>query len=296
MPGLLAGFSVLVEYSNLFMVIVTGIYLLVSETESTKRGAVTRLIPYLLGGSIPAVIFFYYNYVNFGSPFTLSYAHAVNYPWVSDFGSLFNFPLFHGIMALLLWGKMVLPTTTRYFNQGVFILSPVLLLAIPGAVQFFRRHRRECLFSLGLFLLYLLLFSKHFTLHGYTSDGRYLTPFLLFLALPAGFFIDRIFSFSGKPFPRSLLLFLVYGLFFLSLRNMIFHIGFSFNYGLDPCQFHRMIAVPDNWLYILDNVFPNALNLPLLWIIEGALLLGIFACSRIRLRHQKLKNLKKIIS
>ncbi|MCA9974744.1 MAG: hypothetical protein KC413_03305, partial [Anaerolineales bacterium] len=59
----------------------------------------------------------------------------------------------------------------------------------------------------------------------------------------------------------------------LSLRNIILHIGFSYNYNLDLSQLDPLIVRPENWRYLLQHLFPSVGNLPLLWLVEAVALL-----------------------
>ncbi|MEJ2749768.1 MAG: hypothetical protein P8183_17950, partial [Anaerolineae bacterium] len=128
-----------------------------------------------------------------------------------------------------------------------------------------------------LFLVYLLLFAKHFTFHGFTGDGRYLVPFLSLLAIPLAYAVDLLLRPSQKPLRLAALAFIIYGLFFLSLRNMLLHIGFSYNYHLDLSQLSPLIASPQNWRYLIQTIFPNRGNLPLLWLLQATIgVIGYF--------------------
>jgi len=66
---------------------------------------------------------------------------------------------------------------------------------------------------------------------------------------------------------------LLYGLFFLSIRNQLMHIAFSWNYDLDLSSLRPMSTPLDNMSTVVGTVFRNAINLPLLWLIEGCVLL-----------------------
>ena len=276
--GLVLGFSVWVEYSNGLLVIMIMLFLLTGIRPFTWRRFLMRLGPLMSGGVITAVLLAYYNAVNFGSPFTLSYAYAVNYPWAGDFRTTFSWPLLPGLRALLLGGPgggWCDPTCT---NQGLFLLSPVMLLALPGFWLYGRRAAGHQFFlTNGIFFVYLLLFAKHFTSHGFTGDGRYLAPFLSLLAIPLAYTLDWLLAPSRKPAWQVAAVFIAHGLFFLSWRTIYLHIGFSYNYDLDLGQLDPMIASPQNWRYLIDAVFPNISNLPILWFLEGIGLLAWLA-------------------
>jgi hypothetical protein len=274
--GLLLGYAVLVEYSNALLVLIVSIYLLWQPRlrdwpawRTTLRG---RLLPLAAGGLIPALFLAYYNTVNFGSPLRLSYSFAVNYPWAASLWTTFDYPLAAGLQALLFWGQGDGWCGGPCYNQGLLLLSPVVLLAVPGSLWYWREARESFWLTTIVFVAYLLLFSLHRTSHGFTADGRYLAPFLGLLALPAGFALQRLLVMRTRSVLQAVLLLAVYGLFFLSLRNMFLHIGLSYNYDLALEELGEQIAAPANWLYLSRQVIVNLANLPLLWLIEGALL------------------------
>lgn len=279
--GFVLGYSVVVEYSNLPVVGLMGLYLLAGIRPFRGRRLALVGLSLFLGGIGPAIFLAYYNTVNFGSPFTLSYAYALNYPWAGEFASTFSTPWWPGLKALVWWGEGGGWCGGPCYNQGILLLSPVLWTAVPGLWLYWRQARRESMLTLGLFAFYLALFSRHYTAHGFTGDGRYLAPFLGLLTLPLGFSLAWLWARRGSGWglagETAVLL-----LFALSLRNMALHIGFSYNYHLDLSQLSHLIAAPANWHYLVTQLFPNAGNLPLLWLLElvSGLLLGILALSR----------------
>jgi 4-amino-4-deoxy-L-arabinose transferase-like glycosyltransferase len=280
--GLILGLSVLVEYANGLFVILALLFVLVREWPTSARQFLATFGLLALGGMISAVFLGIYNQANFGSPFTLSYAYAVNYPWAGDFRTTFSWPLLPGLEALLIGGEGGGWCDPTCYNQGLFLLSPILLLALPGFSLYYRRARQPFLLTTAIFLAYLLLFAKHFTFHGFTGDGRYLTPFLPLFAIPLAYSLEWLFNQSRHPAWQTALLFITFGLFFLSVRSMLLHIGFSFNYHLDLSQLDPMIASPQNWRYLVSTLFPNTGNLLLLWLLEGFGVLIWFSGHRIR--------------
>jgi hypothetical protein len=278
--GFILGFSVLVEYSNGLLVVLVGLFVLVGLRPFTPRHIFATIGPFILGGLGPALFLGYYNHVNFGDPFTLSYAYAVNYPWAGHFFSTFSWPLLSGLKALLVWGEGGGWCNPTCYNQGIFLLSPIMLLALPGFGLYFRRARRPFWLTTITFLVYLLLFAKHFTSHGFTGDGRYLIPFLSLLAIPLAYTVDWLLRLAQTPLRLAGFAFITYGLFFLSIRNILLHIGFSYNYNLDLSQLDPMIANPQNWRYLIETLFPNRGNLPLLWLYQFMAAIIIIAALR----------------
>lgn len=273
--GFIVGYAVLVEYSNALLVAAVGVYLLLAARTSRPTKWLPSVATFLAGGLVPAAFLALYNTLNFGSPFALSYDYAVNYPWAGKLSETFSFPLLQGLRAMLIWGDSAGWCNPTCYNQGLFLLSPVLLLAVLGIPTYVRQARRESILTLGIFLAYLMLFSMHRTFHGFTADGRYLTPFLPLWSIPLAFLIEQVTPWTERPALRSAAYLVLYGALFLSVRNIFLHIGFSYNYDLQLRQLSNMIARPANWSYLLGQVFRNAQNLPLLWLTEVcALVIG----------------------
>ncbi|MCA9969944.1 MAG: hypothetical protein KC425_07005, partial [Anaerolineales bacterium] len=120
MLGFVLGFSVLVEYSNALLVLLVGAFVLWASRPLTPRRLAGTLLPLVMAG-LPAALFFgYYNQVNFGSPFTLSYAYALNYPWAGEFRTTFSTPLLPGLRAMLWFGESGGWCGGPCYNQGLF--------------------------------------------------------------------------------------------------------------------------------------------------------------------------------
>jgi len=274
--GFVLGLSVVVEYSNTIFVVVVLIYI----TATVGRRVIRGRGEWIGGGALavgmvlPIGFLLYYNTINFGGPFFTSYKYAINYPWAASFGTTFDVPLWKGLPGILWYGLDLADQE----NQGILLLMPVLLIGAAGVWAYLRRSVREAIFVLGLFLIYLLLFAKHHTFSGFTADTRYLTPFLGLWFIPISFALETVFTLR-VGIAKAIALLIVYGLMFLSVRNIMVHIGFSYGYNLDPGLIERQATTPKNWMYILGNIFVNWLNLPLLWGIEGllgAILVGVW--------------------
>jgi hypothetical protein len=154
-----------------------------------------------------------------------------------------------------------------------------------GLLHLYRHSRRHFVLVVGTFVALLLLFSKSTTFNPYTNDGRYLTPFLGLWFIPFAFWIDRRFEsaiLSPQPLRRLAVSLLLYGLFFFSVRNVLMHIAFSWNYDLDPAQLRPMSIPPTSIWLILRTVFPNTPNLPILWGVEIVAFGLIWLASRWR--------------
>ena len=261
--GFSLGAAVVVEYANVLLLPIVGLFWLWRSWPRAARRPLTTVLPALAAAAVPLALLAWYNTTNFGRPWTLSYAYAVNYPWAGSFATTFSFPLPAGLRALLWWGEgggwCGGPPCV---NQGLLLLSPVWALALPGLVLFLRRRQAAFGLMAGLFLVYLLLFAKHHTSHGFTADGRYLVPFLGLLVPALGFVLDWLFDARRGPVFRAAAALVVYGLFFLSLGRQMAHIGTSYGYTLDLAALQLPLARPENAALVLRAVFPNAANWP----------------------------------
>jgi len=245
--GLALGASVLAEYSNALAVLVVGTWWLASAARTT---------PWLALGGLPAAAFLAaYNTLNFGGPFRLSsfMVDTTRWPNAANLATAFASPLTDGLVGLLVWGSN---------NQGIFLLSPIVLLSLLGVVPLLRTRPREGALVLGLFLVHLIAFAMSTNFNPTTNDGRYLAPFLALWLIPLAFWLDR--SFDPKHLPHALL---VFGLLFLSIRNQFMHIAFSWNYDLKYADLTNMSTPLPNITRVLSTVFPNALNVWWLWIL-----------------------------
>src|SRR5574341_1147726 len=265
--GFMLGLGIAVEYSTAVLVGLIVIYLAAVLRTKLICGGGWALAAALFaaGFAVPIAFLMYYNTMNFGGPLVTSYQYAINYPWAASLGTTFDVPLSRGLPAMLWYGIDL----REQENQGLFLLTPVTLIGLAGVWAYIKRRRQEAILVLGVFLIYLLLFAKHHTFSGFTFDGRYLMPFLALWFVPIGFALDALDR-KEESAGKAALLLIVYGLIFLSVRNMLAHIAFSYNYHLDPGLVQRRAATPENWGYILGNIFVNWQNLPLLWLVEGA--------------------------
>jgi hypothetical protein len=260
MLGLLLGFSVLTDYTNLIFVAAAGVYWLFIHLTTTPRQWGSLLL--VVGGLIPGAFLMWYNTVNFGGPFELSTFNVdlTIWPQNESFFHDFATPIWVGLPAMLFYA---------YDNQGLFWLAPISLLGLLGLAPLWRKSRREFFVCVGLFTGMLLLFSTSTTFNPYTNDGRYITPFLGLWFVAVGFGVTKLTE-VDSPLRQSVL----YGLLFLSVLNQIMHIAFSWGHDLDPAALRPWAAAPENILAVLQAVFPNVLNLPIWWgilVVAGLL-------------------------
>ena len=173
LAGLFAGAAVLCTY---IAIVAVAILFLDRLRDAWK---------WVAGGVPCAVILLAYQFACFGAVFRTSIETEGDYfKTPGAFLGVFVFPRLDVLIAVLL---------TRY--RGLFFLSPVLILAIAGAIWMIRNHVavRDLTIALGVFAVFLLVIISFNGWHGGSAIGpRYLLPAVPFLAVPMTFVIGRM--------------------------------------------------------------------------------------------------------
>lgn len=173
LAGLMAGLAAVVEYPNALIAALLAIYALAMMAD--RR----RVIFYLAGLLPPLLLFMAYNMAAFGGPINLSYFYS---PTVQTLGlNKTRLPTLAGLWSV------------TFGPRGLFLLSPVLLLAIPGLGAMFRRpnlRREAVLFSL-ITLGFGTLACLYYDQLGGVPGPRYLIPCLPFAAASIAFTLPR---------------------------------------------------------------------------------------------------------
>ncbi len=179
LAGLSAGLAFLVEYPAALIAALLGLYALVMLPHRK------RVIFYLAGMLPPTLVLLAYNSVAFGGPFQLSYWYSVATPVA-------------GQMRQGLLGAG-LPTASGLWQitfgpRGLFTLSPVLLLALPGLWTMHRRPdtRPESWLFLCIALAFVVASAGYFVPTGGGGPGpRFVILALPFLASSVGLAVAR---------------------------------------------------------------------------------------------------------
>jgi hypothetical protein len=168
--GCLAGLAVCVDLPLALVAAALAVY------------AGRRAVPFIVGAVVGVLPLLAFNTWAFGSPLRLSYADAVLTPGKSGHDVLgANSSGFFGIgVPSLRVGAELL-----FSPRGLFVLSPVLVVALGGLWLLARRGlRREAALAAGIFLLFLIYNSGYYVpFGGYVPGPRFLIATIPFLAL-----------------------------------------------------------------------------------------------------------------
>jgi len=169
--GFLAGFALISEYTVALVVLLLGLRVL-------SGGRFPAVARFCLGVLPPLALLLVYNFVCFGSPWSLSSAHeaAPQYAEAARHGLFGIGPPSVRVMLAFLFDP----------SRGLLLFSPFWLWAVPGFVSWWRsgRERRDCVFAA------VAVASSVIVLSGYPEWGggfclgsRYLVPLTFFAAL-----------------------------------------------------------------------------------------------------------------
>ncbi len=170
--GFLAGAAPLVDYQAAFAGVPVAVYLIVKLWRWDKRELAKALAIAAGAAAVPIAILLAYHTVCFGSPLRTGYDATQTFAHFHQQGCL-------GISKLrgeAFWGSFFTP------DNGLFVLSPWLLLAIPGGVLLWRRGDRATTLVCGAVAIIFILFisSISFWRGGWGVGPRYVTAMLPF--------------------------------------------------------------------------------------------------------------------
>lgn len=180
--GLLGGFAITTEYPLGLASVIIGIYALARFGFSDKGELLRRTGAYAAGGILGVLPLAIYNQLAFGSVTYFSYKNAIAEQGMNGHAVLgLNDGGFFGISD---------PTLSNTFDllftaKGLFLLSPVLLMAFYGLVLMWRADKRaEAGVVGGIFLAYVAYNSGYWLPFGGGTPGpRFLVPVIPFLGL-----------------------------------------------------------------------------------------------------------------
>jgi hypothetical protein len=177
LAGLLAGYAVITEYPTAIIAAALLLYAL-GRPRAGWRPALL-----MAAGAVPALaVAAGYNALAFGSPLSAGYAHLAG-------PAAFRIGQAQGLLGITYPHLDALWQTTFGPYRGLFLLSPVLLLALPGFALLARRlaWRVEATLCIGIVVAYFAFTVSYFEWSGGFSLGpRHFLPALPFLVLPIG--------------------------------------------------------------------------------------------------------------
>lgn len=124
---------------------------------------------------------------------------------------------------------------------GLLIFAPILLTVFFSFPDFYKRHRRDCIFFLCVVGLYVLTFARLEYWHGLVAWGaRYLLPIIPFLLLPLGASLEKR---KNKTLKISLITLGGFGVFF-NLVYMIQDVSwFVWGHVSGPGNWHGLFSI-----------------------------------------------------
>jgi hypothetical protein len=179
--GFLIGYAVISEYQ---VVLIAGILFLYTFYQLFRSGNWLKIGWVLLTGLIIMAGWMVYNTLIFGGPFNLSYAYSAD--WTAQHQTGFMSLTYPHLDAL--WGM------TFSLFRGLFLLSPLLLLAFPGLIIWWKNKafRTELVVVLAI-ILAMGLFNSSSVMWwgGFAIGPRYFLPAVPFMTLPLGVFLSQ---------------------------------------------------------------------------------------------------------
>ena len=175
--GFLLAYAVICEYPAALMaggIFIYALYRLWREDRWTRS---VWMVP---AAAVVGAAWLAYNTVVFGGPLKLGYSYSEQWLGVHNTGFMsLTWP--HGEA---MWG------ITFGLFRGLFVLSPLLLLAVPGLVWWWRSGEHRAAFWLAVYSVaafFLFNSSSAMWWGGFAVGPRYVLPAVPFLALPIVF-------------------------------------------------------------------------------------------------------------
>lgn len=170
--GACAGAAPLVDYQAAFAGVPVAIYVVARGWRDRPRLVRATLLA-AAGAAAPLALLFAYHWAAFGSPLRTGYDASQTYEALHSQGFL-------GLSRFrpeALYGSLFAP------DNGLFVFSPWLLAAFPGAALLWRRgERRHAAVLIAIALFYIWFVSSLAMWHGGWAMGpRYITAMLPFL-------------------------------------------------------------------------------------------------------------------
>ena len=169
--GFFAGAAPLVDYQAAFAGVPIAVYMIVRMWRWPKRELAQGLGIAAAAAAVPIAVLLWYHAVCFGHPLRTGYDATQTFAHLHQQGFL-------GISELraeAFWGSFFRA------DNGLYVLSPWLLLAIPGGVLLWRRDRATVVMCTAVAVIFTLFISSiSFWRGGWGVGPRYVTAMLPF--------------------------------------------------------------------------------------------------------------------
>jgi hypothetical protein len=180
--GALCGVSVCLEYPAGLVGILLALFAAHTAGKAGGRRALALLAAFAGAAAVGVVPMALYNTAVYGNPFSQGYAHLHGEAqFIAGMG--------HGVEGVGLPNPAALWGITFSPYRGLFVLSPFLVLALPGLWAMWRRGQRPAALLCGSAVATMLLFnsSYYFWDGGVSLGPRHFSPALPFLTFPVAF-------------------------------------------------------------------------------------------------------------
>lgn len=193
--GLLGGLTVLARANNLLLLGCLGVYLLAhlwnTQSPETRRTAWRKILAplgvFAFGAALAGAILLWYNWARSGNPLQTGY----------------DLTLFSPNILLGLYKLLFSPL------RGLFIYSPVLILASPGWLQLKKTHPAEAWLIGSIIGITVLLFSAWSSGEGLSWGSRFLVPVVPLLAILVAPLFHSQFAIRNSPLKRASIILLI---------------------------------------------------------------------------------------
>lgn len=182
--GFLAGASVLVEYQAAFAVLPIAVHVVWKLRAWPRRELARGIAIAMVAALVPIAVLLGYHAACFGSPLRTGYDASETFAGYHQQGFL-------GITALR-W--VAFRGSLLSADNGLLVLAPWWLLAVPGAVVLWRARQRDIvLVGAVVAVIYVLFVSSiNFWRGGWSVGPRYITQMLPFLLPLVAAALDRM--------------------------------------------------------------------------------------------------------
>lgn len=270
LAGLVLGSVVIVEYQTVLIAGALGLYA-IYKLRNWKL-----IVGMGLVGLPPILLAAFYNWSIYHTPLPVGYLYSPLYSEVHHTGLIsLTYPKLD-VLGELMFG----------LRRGLFLISPFLLLCVPGFVYFARaaKWRAEFLVCLwSVFSFWMFNSSSAMWQGGFAVGPRYLLPMLPFMVLPIAFALTRARSWWTRAGVAVLLFGSLAGVWILTLGGQAFP-----QYQLNPWLEY---SLPRLWigdvarnLGMILNLRGFASLLPLAFLWGALIVLYLWQQRRIETR------------